>query len=199
MHYLTRQRLHLSRFHPLMKVLLSLYILSVAGGVWVAALKYTDRASWSSEGAGLYIAGSAPGSGAGSAEADPFRDPLGGTAEGVAQSEGLSRRQLIDIVHPHLFTVPIVLFILGHLLHLTRLPDKLKLAINAGAFLSFFATFLLPFVIRSQRSLAPLMIVAGSMMLLSFALLCLIPLWETWLGKPGDHDFDAVPRREPKA
>ena len=94
MHYLTRQRLHLSRFHPLMKVLLSLYILSVAGAVWAATLKYTDRATWSPEGARLYIAGSAPGTGPGSAEADPFRDPLGGTAEGIAQTEGLSRRQL---------------------------------------------------------------------------------------------------------
>jgi hypothetical protein len=191
MHYLTRQRLHLSRFHPLMKVLLSLYILSVAGAVCVAALKYSDRASWSSVGVADYVAGT----GGDGAAADPFGDPLGGTPEGRAPVEGLSRRQLIDIVHPHLFSVPIVLFILGHLLHLTRLPDRLKLSINAGAFLSFFATFLLPFAVRTERSLAPLMIVSGSAMLLSFALLCLIPLWETWLGKPGERDFDALPRR----
>ncbi len=191
MHYLTRQRLHLSRFHPLMKVLLSLYILSVAGAVYVATLKYTDRASWSSEGAAVYVAGTA----GADAAADPFRDPLGGTTEGIAHAEGMSRRELVDIVHPHLFTVPIVLFILGHLLHLTRLPDKLKLAINAGAFLSFFATFLLPFAIHSQRALAPLLIASGSVMLLCFALLCAIPLWETWLGRPGERDFDALPRR----
>ncbi|HTE06387.1 MAG TPA: hypothetical protein VK824_09340 [Planctomycetota bacterium] len=190
MHYLTRQRLHLSRFHPLMKVLLSLYILSVAGAVYVATLKYSERAEWSGGGVAEYVAGN----GGADAAADAFGDPLAGTPEGRATHEGLSRRQLIDIVHPHLFSVPIVLFILGHLLHLTRLPDWLKLAINAGAFLSFFATFLLPFVIRSERALAPLLVVSGCVMLLCFALLCIIPLWETWLGKPGERDFDAIPR-----
>lgn len=190
MHYLTRQRLHLSRFHPLMKVLLSLYILSVAGGVWVAALKYTDRAEWSVPGVAQYVHGSE------NTDADPFGDPLAGTPDGIAEHEGLSRRQLIDIVHPHLFTVPIVLFILGHLLHLTRLPDPLKLLVNGVAFLSFFATFLLPFVIRTDTALAPVMIVSGSAMMLSFAALCFIPLYETWIGKPG-QGFDALPRRGP--
>ncbi|MHC4845200.1 MAG: hypothetical protein ACYTCU_03460 [Planctomycetota bacterium] len=190
MHYLTRQRLHLSRFHPLMKVLMSLYILSVAGGVWVAALKYTDRAEWSVSGVAQYVHGSE------NTDADPFGDPLAGTPDGIARHEGLSRRQLIDIVHPHLFTVPIVIFILGHLLHLTRLPDPLKLLVNGVAFLSFFATFLLPFVIRSNATLAPAMVVAGTAMLVSFAALCVIPLYETWIGKPG-RGFDALPRRGP--
>ena len=212
MHYLTRQRLHLSRFHPLMKALLSLYILSVAGGVWVASLKYTDRAEWSAPGIGAHVRGEpnlALGSGAGTpgthgeaagsaaegTAADPFGDPFGGTAEGVMAREPLSRRQLVDIVHPHLFTVPLVLFVLGHLLHLTRLPDVLKLAINAAAFLSFFATFLAPFAIDDAAVLGGVMYAAGSTMLASFALLCAIPLWETWLGRPGDG-FDALPRRE---
>lgn len=190
MHYLTRQRLHLSRFHPLMKLLLSLYVLSVALAVCVAALKYSDRAEWSAEGVALYVHGSE------NTDADPFGDPLGGTSEGLAQTEGLSRRQLIDIAHPHLFTLPIVLFILGHLLHLTRLPDPLKLSLNLCAFLSFFATFLLPFVIRSDKSLAPLMLISGTLMLFSFACLCGILLYETWIGKPGDG-FDALPRRGP--
>ena len=146
MHYLTRQRLHLSRFHPLMKVLLTLYVASVAAGVWVATLKYTDRADWTPHGAGTYVAGEAN-DGGDADELDVFGDPLGGTPEGVMAHEALSRRQLVDIVHPHLFSVPLVLFVLGHLLHLTRLPDVLKLAINVGAFVSFGVTFGAPFAI----------------------------------------------------
>lgn len=196
MHYLTRQRLHLSRFHPLMKVLLSLYVLSVAAGIWVAGLKYADRGEWSPEGAGVYVLGEAN-DGVDVSAPDPFGDPFGGTDEGLMGQEAMSRRQLIDIVHPHLFTVPLVIFLLGHFLHLTRLPDVLKGVINVGAFVSFGVTFGAPFVIDDPDTLGTTMFVAGWAMLVSFALLCGVTLWETWLGKPGDG-FDAMPKRRPR-
>lgn len=185
MHYLTRQRLHLSLFHPLMKVLLTLYVLSVGAGLWVAALKYTDRAEWSAAGVERYVHGT---EGA-SAEDDPFGDPFAGLDAEIV--EGKSRRELIDIVHPHLFSIPIVLFVLGHFLHLTRIPDWLKGTINVTAFVSFGATFGLPFVVVDQATLAPLLYVSGWAMLVSFVLLCGITLWETWLGSPG-QGFNAI-------
>ena len=43
---------------------------------------------------------------------------------------------------------------------------------------------------------APVMIVSGTTMLISFAALCAILLYETWIGKPG-QGFDALPRRGP--
>ncbi|RKY17179.1 MAG: hypothetical protein DRQ55_16395 [Planctomycetota bacterium] len=178
MHYLSRQKLHLSFFHPLMKGLLTLYILSVAGGVWVASLKYSDRAEFSPAGVERYVHGS------GEAGDDAILgDPFAGMDASVAV--GKSRRELIDIVHPHLFSVPLVLFILGHLLHLTRIPDWLKGGINGVAFVSFGATFGLPFLVVERATLAPLLYVSGCAMLVSFALLCVIPLWETWFGRPG--------------
>jgi hypothetical protein len=189
MHYLTRQRLHISLFHPLMKVLMSLYIVSVGAGLWVATIKYSDRAEWSTEGVELYVHGSGD-----RAEQDEFGAPFAGVEEGEA--EGMSRRQIVDIAHPHLFSVPIVLFILGHLLHLTRLHDGLKLSINVVAFTSFLATFLLPFVIVDDATLAPVLFGTGWAMLVSFALLCVVPLFEMWLGKPGETSFDAIPRRQ---
>ncbi len=190
MHYLTRQRLHLSRFHPLMKLLLTLYIASVGAGLWVAALKYGDRAEWSPQGAGTYLLGS---EGAGE---DVFGDPLGGTPDGFAQQPPMSRRQLVDIAHPHLFTIPIVIFILGHLLHLTRLPDLLKGLVNVVAFVSFLATFLAPFVIEDRLLLGAVMYASGCALFVSFVLLCAIPLWEMWFGRPG-RGFDALPRSGP--
>ena len=188
MHFLTRQRLHISLFHPLMKVLMSLYILSVGAGLWVATLKYTDRAEWSATGVELLVHGSGD-----STADDPFGDPLAGLEDGA--HEGKSRRELVDIAHPHLFSVPIVLFILGHPLHLTRLPDWMKLTINVAAFTSFLGTFLLPFVIVNDATLAPVLYACGWAMLVSFALLCLVPLAEMWFGKPGAAGFDAIPRR----
>jgi len=194
MHYLTRQRLHLSRFHPLMKGLLTLYIVSVALGVWVATLKYSDRATWSPQAAGRYVRGATADGGV--PEPDAFGDPLAGTAEGQATTPALSRRQIVDIIHPHLFTVPIILFILGHLLHLTRLPDALKLAINVAAFLSFFTTFLVPLLVADRATLGWLLYGAGTLLLVSLAALCLVPLWEMWIGRPGEG-FDALPRQGP--
>jgi len=197
MHYLTRQRLHLSLFHPLMKVLLSLYVLSVVAGMFVASLKYTDRAEWSSAGVEAYVHGS------GESADDALGDPFAGLEPEVV--EGMSRRELVDIAHPHLFTVPLVLFVLGHFLHLTRIPDLWKGVINVTAFVSFAATFGLPFLIVDQASLAPALFVAGWLLLISVALLCGITLWETWFGRPG-QGFNAIspgraapgpPRRNP--
>jgi hypothetical protein len=193
MHYLTRQRLHLSLFHPLMKVLMSLYILSVGAGMWVATLKYTDRGDWSPIGVELMVHGDST---AAEAEVEVFNDPLAGIADG--NHEGMSRRELVDIAHPHLFSVPVVLFLLGHLLHLTRLPDWLKLTINVGAFGSFLATFLLPFLVVENATLAPLLYASGSVMVLCFALLCIVPLAEMWFGRPG-KGFDAIPKRAQQA
>ncbi len=187
MHYITRQRLHLSLFHPLMKVLMSLYILSVGAGLWVATMKYSDRAEWSVQGVELYVHGEG-----GSAEDDPFGDPLAGmTGDAVAKS----RRELVDIAHPHLFSVPIVIFVLGHLLHLTRLPDALKLTVNVAAFVSFLGSFLLPFVIVDDAALAPVLYACGWTMLVSFGVLCVVPFVEMWFGRPGAKAFDAIPRR----
>lgn len=194
MHYLTRQRLHLSRFHPLMKALLTLYIASVAIAVWVGTLKYSERGTFSPAGAGIYVRGAD--AGGGTPATDTFGDPFAGTPEGTARQEGLSRRQLVDIVHPHLFTVPIVLFILGHLLHLTRLPDRWKLAVNVAAFVSFFATFVSPLVVADRATLGWLLFSGGCGLLASLAALCLVPLWEMWFGRPGDG-FDALPRQGP--
>jgi hypothetical protein len=126
--------------------------------------------------------------GDGGAPDDPFGDPF------ATAGEGMTTRQIIDIVHPHLFTVPIVIFILGHLVHLTRLPDAWKLGVNVTAFTSFLATFLLPFAVVSHAGLAPLLFVSGCVFLASLVALCVIPLWEMWLGRPGDG-FDALPKR----
>ena len=92
--------------------------------------------------------------------------------------------------------MPIVLFILGHLLHLTRLPDRWKLAVNAGAFVSFLVTFGAPLVLRDRGAIGWLLFGGGCVFLLSLAALCLVPLWEMWLGQPG-AGFDAMPRRDP--
>jgi hypothetical protein len=186
MHYLTRQRLHLSLFHPLMKVLMTLYILSVGAGLFVATLKYTDRAEYTTDGMQTWVHGSDEVV-ADEALGDPF-----GSLQG-SYEEGMTRRELIDIVHPHLFTIPIVLFLLGHLLHLTRLPDLLKLSINVGAFASFGATFLLPFLVIEDATLAPLLYASSLIMLVTFVTLCIVPLWEMWLGRPG-KGFNALPR-----
>ena len=83
MHYLTRQRLHLSRFHPLMKALLTLYIASVAAAVWVGTLKYSERGTFSPSGASTYVRGAD--AGGGTPATDTFGDPFAGTPEGIAQ------------------------------------------------------------------------------------------------------------------
>ena len=95
-----------------------------------------------------------------------------------------SFKYLVDTVHPHLFTVPMVLFLLLHLLSLTRLPEKVKVALDVHAFLSFAATFGLPFWIASSGRGAVLFVVSGASLLLNMLAVSVILLVETWRPDP---------------
>jgi hypothetical protein len=84
---------------------------------------------------------------------------------------------------------------LGYLLNLTRLPDRWKLALNAGAFLFFFVTLVSPMVVTNRATIRWLLVGGSCVFLASPAVLGLVLLWELWFGQP-DEGFDAMPWRE---
>jgi hypothetical protein len=57
-------------------------------------------------------------------------------------------------------------------------------------------TFVSPLLVSDRAAIGWLLFAGGSTFLLSLAALCLVPLWEMWLGRPGEG-FDAMPRRDP--
>lgn len=188
MRYTLSPKLHLSRLPLPTRVVLTCFVVMIELALVVGAQKYRDRAEFTPAGAASYWHGSGHDAGDGllAGESDFDDDPA---LRGAAPAK--SRRLLVDIVHPHLFTVPVVQFILLHLLILTRLRDRTKIALTLHAFLSAAATFGLPFLIASTGGGALLFIVAGVNLLASFAATGGLLLIELWRSPPSAADPDA--------
>jgi len=170
MRYTVILGMHLSKLPLPTRILLSLFVVSILVALWVGSLKYTQRAEFTPGGANRYWHGD-----------ESAGDGFDALERGVAPlPERKSTRYLLDVVHPHLFTVPIVLFILLHLLILTRLPDPLKIALHVHAFASLAATFGLPFWVAARGAGGTGFVVAGANLLLSFVGVGAILLFETW-------------------
>lgn len=181
MRYTVLRSLHLSKLQLPTRLLITWFVLSIDVALVVGAIKYSDRAVFTPRGAADYWRGTgAPQDGA-DAPLLPGEDEIEGRDAAPAPSAPKSRRFLVDTVHPHLFTVPIVLFVMLHLLSLTRLPTAWKVAIDAHGFLAFAATFGLPFWIATGGGGATLFVIAGSNLLASFVAVSAILLFETWL------------------
>ncbi len=199
MRYSVLPRLHLSRLPLSTRVLLTCFVLSIDAGLWVGSLKYTQRAEFSAAGARRYWRGDE------SAASDPSAAILPGESEieepgsKIAEPGGelhaaatrKSTKFLVDTAHPHLFTVPIVLFVLLHLLSLTRLPEAAKIALHLHGFASFAATFGLPFWIAGEGRGAALFVAAGVNLLANVVVVSLILLVETW--RPAGRSDDEGP------
>ena len=185
MRYTLSPKLHLSRLPLPTRVVLTCFVVMIEAALLVAAQKYGDRADFTPAGAQRYLHGDADGAAPSDAAPREEIELLEGESEiedGALspRSPRKSTRHLVDIVHPHLFTVPIVQFIFLHLLILTRLSDRWKIALTLHSFGSCAATFGLPFLVASSGAGATPFIVAGANLVLSFVgvgLLLLVELW----------------------
>ncbi|MFQ5507592.1 MAG: hypothetical protein ACE5F1_22750, partial [Planctomycetota bacterium] len=113
MRYYKGSGFRLARLPFGLRLVLTLYLLTTLLGFWVASLKYFERGLLGPEGIQDYYLG--------------VEDPLLGTTE---KSFGF----LVDVTHPHLFTIPLVLLVLCHLVQLCQWSQKLKNLLYVGAF-----------------------------------------------------------------
>ncbi len=167
-------------------------VLGIASSVWL----YRDSfGSLGADAAATYYLGDAAGA---AAEGGPALDlPDGGPAldlpdEGgapAAATGGLqlekSPRQVLETFHFHLFTVPVVLLIVGHLFMLTSLSLRLKIAAIVVASVGTFVHLLAPLAVRfggpAWSWLMPVSVIAAS---IGWLPLTLWPLWEMWTRLP---------------
>jgi hypothetical protein len=101
--------------------------------------------------------------------------------EQLAAFEPMSRRKLLEVTHFHLFSMPVYLLILSHLFMLSRARPASK-AVWIG--LASFATALhvaAPWLAAtgSPGSVA-VYAVSGAIMVASYSVMGLGPLWEMW-------------------
>lgn len=98
--------------------------------------------------------------------------------------EPMSFRELAEITHFHLFTMPVVFMILTHVLYLTTASTGLKLVMTYAAFGGVTLDLVSPWLIRYVSPGFVLTMLTGDLLMTgSFLVMMMIPIYEMWILK----------------
>lgn len=104
-------------------------------------------------------------------------DYYAGAGEHYAKTKG----ELLEVTHFHLFAMPLMLFVQGHLFLMTRWNRRLKFALVWAAFVGAALDLATPWlIVYVSRDFAIAKLISRWLLgpaLLAFAL---VPLWELW-------------------
>jgi hypothetical protein len=102
-----------------------------------------------------------------------------------------ARRRLLEVTHAHLFSVPVLLLVMGHLFLLTNVAARTKLSCIglavAGAVLHLAAPWGVHY---GGAALAWLYPITGAILLYSFGVLLVVPVWDMWRSSSRDDTAD---------
>jgi len=102
----------------------------------------------------------------------------------VTFGEPMSFRELAEITHFHLFTMPVVFMILVHVLYLTMASARLKILTTHGAFLGVALDLVSPWLIAYVSPIFALTMLVGDLLMAgTFLIMFVIPLYEMWFFK----------------
>jgi hypothetical protein len=95
--------------------------------------------------------------------------------------EPMSFRELAEITHFHLFTMPVIFMILVHVLYLTGASNRLKIGMTWMAFSGVFLDLISPWLIRYVSPAFVLTMLMGDvLMVVGFLVMMALPLYEMW-------------------
>lgn len=98
--------------------------------------------------------------------------------------EPMSFRELAEITHFHLFTMPVVFMILIHVLYLTMASNQLKQAVTYGAFAGVLLDLVSPWLITYVSPVFALTMLTGDLLMtVTFLVMLAVPLYEMWFLK----------------
>ena len=96
--------------------------------------------------------------------------------------EPMSFRELAEITHFHLFTMPVIFMILVHVLYLTMASDLVKVVTTYAAFGGVGLDLVSPWLISYVSPVFALSMLAGDLLMaVSFVVMLAIPLYEMWI------------------
>lgn len=96
--------------------------------------------------------------------------------------EPMSFRELAEVTHFHLFTMPVVFMILVHVMYLTGASHGLKAAVTWGGFGGVILDLLSPWLINYVSPIFVLTMLTGdTLMMGSFFVMMAVPLYEMWI------------------
>lgn len=151
-----------------------LSIMTVALGV--GFLNYYERTGFSAQKTIRYYCGN---------EEEELDVPLSAEENKLKLEEGLffpkSYRELLEVTHTHIFSMPIVVFILSRIMAMTHTREGLKVTIYGVSFVGILLNLASPWLIRYA---SPHFVIAFTLsnifLMLSFGAYIFIPLYEMW-------------------
>ena len=96
----------------------------------------------------------------------------------------VSYRKLLEVTHFHLFTMPVVLLIVGHLFLATGLGERAKRAWLIAGVVSVTLHLATPWLVRAAAGLAPLHALSGIALTVTMSVLTLYPVASMWRPRP---------------
>lgn len=97
----------------------------------------------------------------------------------------MSARKLLEVTHFHLFSMPLYLLVLGHLFLLTGVGARAKMGWISASGAATAIHLLAPWCVYfGGGALAWLYPISGAALLVSFAVLMGVPLYEMWSHSP---------------
>ena len=101
--------------------------------------------------------------------------------EYLAAFEPMPRRKLLEITHFHLFSMPVYLLILSHMYMLSRSRKQAKVAWVTIGSLGTLGHIAAPWLVAQDWAGAlGSYAVSGALLLISYFVMSLVPLWEMW-------------------
>lgn len=158
----------LARANLSTRVLVTLFLLTLLGGLGVALLQYHERAGgFTRRAAREWVEGN---------EGD-----LEATRIVAEKSFG----ELVAITHEHAFSLPMLLFVLLHLVALTGIGERWKIALYLLGFLSLVGSLGGPWLIsHSGPAWTALLLGSGLVLAAVMGISALLCLFELWLAAP---------------
>jgi len=93
--------------------------------------------------------------------------------------------ELLEVTHFHLFAMPLLLFVQGHLFLLTRWPMRSKVILVIAAAVGIALDLAAPWlIIYVSPELALVKDAARILMGAGFLAFAAVPLWEMWFARP---------------
>jgi hypothetical protein len=165
------------------KILYTTFCLLTLLGVLSSALYYGDLVGPGTRGIRRYYAGEAP---APEAPAAAAAGPAIDIPEGEERARApivvpVSYRKLLEVTHFHLFTMPVVLLIVGHLFFATGIGERAKMGWILAASASVTLHIATPWLVRfGGGALAPLHSFSGLFMGICMTVVTAYPVHAMW-------------------
>lgn len=152
-----------------------LSIMAIATGL--GFLNYYERTGFSSQKTIRYYCGD---------KEEELDTPPSAEENRLKLEEGLffpkSYRELLEVTHTHIFSIPIVIFVLSRIMAMTHTREGLKITVYGVSFMGIILNLAAPWLIRyASPHFVITFTISNILLILSFGAYIFIPLYEMWI------------------